>query len=132
MRKVDGILAGGNGICGGVRYLEGYLECRHGLVSYNRFRLDHDLFGSGRPKNINVIVTKKLERDAGGKPHTLSSSRSKQSHRFQTGLSVRGTAIDLKRGAMEAEKLRKWLTAIKPADSLGFSGPETVFPLRNH
>ncbi|WP_234825860.1 hypothetical protein [Sinorhizobium meliloti] len=33
--------------------------------------LDHDVFRSGRPKNMNVIDSKKLERDAGGKPHTL-------------------------------------------------------------
>ncbi len=33
--------------------------------------LDHDVFRSGRPKNMNVIDSNSLERDAGGKPHTL-------------------------------------------------------------
>ncbi|MDX0403672.1 hypothetical protein GOC91_00945 [Sinorhizobium medicae] len=33
--------------------------------------LDHDVFGLDRPKNINVIDSNKVERDAGGKPHPL-------------------------------------------------------------
>ncbi len=41
MRKVDGIPAGGSGTCGDVRCLEGYFECRHGLASYNRFRVNN-------------------------------------------------------------------------------------------
>jgi len=34
-------------------------------------RADHDDFRSDRPKIMNVIDSNRLERDAGGKPHTL-------------------------------------------------------------
>jgi hypothetical protein len=46
--------------------------------------------------------------------------------------SVGGTAIGLKGGTMETENLGKWLTVVKPPDSLGFSDRETVTWLRNH
>ncbi|THK37459.1 hypothetical protein EHS39_14675 [Ensifer sp. MPMI2T] len=44
------------------------IQSRHGC---NEPPLDHDDFGSIRPKIINVIDSNKKERDAGGKPHTL-------------------------------------------------------------